>query len=271
MKTHLFKPLLALLTIGFFTDVASAAPKSNVKERGKIELSVALAPTADAPAGATASATITIDKPKFHKSATATLVLTTSGFLADSYGIDALLKDGVTSVHIGDFEVAAPATVDPVPDAPITFVIPETTDATLIASLSISNSTPAVIFEGDATETSINWQYLANVRVTGDVVAGASNGKGKGPKTKSPFGHLISQSAVKAGVETKRHFLWVAFGAPADTELTINVDGVEVGTVTSTGKGKVMFHEMPEEVVLRDVQLITLTDGTGAVVMKAQF
>jgi hypothetical protein len=93
----------------------------------------------------------------------------------------------------------------------------------------------------------------------------------KGAKSKRVSGHLISQSTVKGGVETKRHFLWVAFGAPADTELTINVDGVAVGTVTSTAKGKVMFHEMPESVVLRDVQSITLTDSLAAVVMQADF
>jgi hypothetical protein len=269
MKLHLYQPLLTILALGLLTGVSSAAPKSNVKERGKIEMAVAFEPTAATPTGVTASATITIDKPKFHKPATSTLTLTSSGFPAGDYGIDALLKDGTTAVHLGDFAVAPVATVDPVPDEPITFTIPETVDATLIASLSISDSATVLILEGEATATLENWQYLANVRITGDVEI--VNAKGKGPKVKGPSGHLISQSTIKAGVETKRHFLWVGFGAPAETELTINVDGEVVGTVTSTKKGKVMFHEMPEPVILRDVQLITLTDDSGAIVMKARF
>jgi hypothetical protein len=39
----------------------------------------------------------------------------------------------------------------------------------------------------------------------------------------------------------------------------------------STKQGKVMFHEMPETVVLRDMNLVTLTDALGAVVMQADF
>lgn len=270
MKLHRYQPLLAVLALGLLTGVASAAPKTKIKERGKITLDVALQPAAAAPAGATASATIAINKPKLNQRGTATLILTTSGLLTGDYGVDAVLKGGLAPVHIGDFNVPPPAVVDPVPFPPVSLAIPSDVDASLIASLTVSDSSPALIFEGDATVTSVDWQYLANVPVTGDVQAPGS-GKGKGPKVKAPFGHLISQSTVKAGVETKRHFLWVAHRAPADTELTINVDGVAVGTVTSTKNGKVMFHEMPEPVVLRDIQLITLTDGSGAIVMKAVF
>lgn len=264
------KPILSFLILGLLTAIASAGPKSNIKERGKIEMEATLAPTAAAPPGIAASVAISIEKAKFHKAATSTLTLTTSGFVAGNYGIDALLNDATTSVHLGDFAVAPVDPVNPVPDEPITLIIPGAMDATLIASISISDSTPAVILEGDTTATSVDWQYLANVPVTGPAPL-VNAGKVHGPRKKGPFGHLISQSTIKAGVETKRHFLWVAFGAPADTELTINVDGMVVGTVTSTAKGKVMFHEMPEPIILRDVESITLTDGSGVIVMQAAF
>jgi hypothetical protein len=270
MHLHTCKPLLVLLALGCFTGATTAAPKSHIKERGTIEMEVALEATVDAPAGVAASALITIHKPKFHRPATATLTLTTSGFPAGEYSIDALIKGGTTPVHVGDFAVAAVVPVDPAADEPITLTIPTTVDATLITNLTISDSSSIVLLEGDAVETSVNWGYLANVRVTAGelpLVRSASSVR----KWKRTFGHVISQSVVRDGVEKKRHFLWVAFGAPAETELTINVDGVAVGTVTSTKRGKVMFHEMPEPVVLRDVQLITLTDGLGAVVMKAEF
>ncbi len=187
----------------------------------------------------TASAAIVVSKPKFNQDATATLTLTTSGFPQGDYSLDGLLADGTTSVHLGDFTVGAVAPVNPAPDQPITFTLDGSVDAAQLASLSISDSTPKVILQGDVTETSVDWQYLANVQVTGP------NGqRGKPHSTNPVFGHVISQSFVKDSVEKTRHFLWVAFGAPASTELTINVDGVAVGTVTSTERGKVMFHEL---------------------------
>jgi hypothetical protein len=270
MKLHSLS--LAACALIFATAVASAAPKSQIKERGEIHLTATLQPAADAPAGVTATADIVIKKTKFNQAGTASLTLTTSGFLVGDYSIDGLLDPAAPPVHLGDFSVGAIDPVNPVPDEPITLAISSTIDATLLTSISISDSTPKVILEGEVTATAVNWMYLANVQVTGPAPVGtSSNGKAHGPKPKAARGHVISQSTVKNGVETKRHFLWVAFGAPANTELTINVDGVEVGTVTSTKNGKVMFHEMPADVVLRDVKLITLTDGDVALVMQAQF
>jgi hypothetical protein len=53
--------------------------------------------------------------------------------------------------------------------------------------------------------------------------------------------------------------------------LTLNVDGVAVGTIMSSKQGKVMIQEIPETVVLRDMKSVTLTDALGVVVMKADF
>ncbi len=55
------------------------------------------------------------------------------------------------------------------------------------------------------------------------------------------------------------------------SELNINVNGVAVATITSESNGKVMFADLPETVILRELDLVTITDALGAVVMQAQF
>ena len=269
MKTLLPSFTLAICALIFATGSASAAPKSHVKERGEIQLSAELLPAEGAATGATASAEIVIKKTKFNQPGTTSFTLTTSGLVAGEYSLDGLVGPEATLVHLADFVVDPVDPANPVADEPITVTLPADLDAALLTSLSISDSTPAVILEGDVIATSSNWTFLANVQVTGP--DGSIHGKKPGKKSGGVSGHVISQSTLKDGAETKRHFLWVAFGAPADTELTILADGLEVGTVTSTSSGKVMFHELSDEVELSTVSLITLTDGGGAVVMQAQF
>ena len=79
-----------------------------------------------------------------------------------------------------------------------------------------------------------DWDYIANVRVTGFDAAGSVGGA----KEKPVHGHAVSHSLTDNNWEHHRHFLWVAFGAPRDTELTVNVDGVS-RDVTTTSQGKV--------------------------------
>src|SRR5262249_11593974 len=144
MKIHLFSSVVALASLIIGSGSALAAPKSQVKERGEIHLSATLSATADAPAGATASAEVVIVKKKFKDAAVATLTLTTSGFPEGNYSVDGSLTNGSTPVHLGDFTVGPVATVNPAADAPITLTIPDTVDATLLVSLSISDSNSKV-------------------------------------------------------------------------------------------------------------------------------
>ena len=256
-----------LLVLGLLATPAAAAPKSRVKERGHLTLNVTLTATLDAPAGATGSGTIEVDKPKFKSAETASLSLTTSGLTTGTYSVDATLDDATTA-HLGDF--AVDTAVPPAAGGdPLVFAISDTLDTAKIASISVSNSTAIVMLQGEVVPGMATWKYIANVQVTAPEVLVTTNEHG--PKPKHVHGHIVSHSFVTDNVESHRHFVCVAFGAPKDTELTINVDGTPVGTVMSTKQGKVDLHDIAETVVLRDVELITLTDSLGAVIMEAKF
>jgi hypothetical protein len=264
MHSSLYPALLAAAMIALVTSPVSAAPKSHVKEKGSFTLTATLTATAAAPVGTTGNAEIEVTKEKFKSEATAELSLTTTGLAAGNYSVDATLTDATTA-HLGDFVVDGTVPPPATPE-PIVFALPATVDVASIASLSVSDAAAAVMLEGELAVGTINWKFIANVRVSGPEVLATD-----GPKPKKVRGHAVSHSFIKDSVETKRDFLWVAFGAPGETELTINVDGVAVGTVLSTKQGKVEFHEIAETVVLRDMKLITLTDALGAIVMQADF
>jgi hypothetical protein len=259
--------LSSLLLAGLLTTPLGAAPKSHVKEKGELTFTTALQATIDAPAGTTGSASIEVTKPKFKSVETATLSLTTTGLATGNYSVDATLDDATTA-HLGDFAVdtAAPPTAA---NQPIVFPIAETLDTARIASLSVSNATAIVMLQGEVVLGTATWKYIANVQVTAPEVVLTSDGHGAKPK--HVHGHIVSHSFITDNVEKQRHFRCVAFGAPKETELTINVDGTAVGTVVSTKQGKIDLHDIVETVVLRDVKLITITDALGAVVMQATF
>lgn len=266
MHPSLYSTLLtAAAAVALCASPVSAAPKSHVKERGHLTLTAALAATAAAPVGATGNATIEVTKEKYKSELGTDLKLTTSGLVAGNYSFDATLKDAST-IHIGDFVVDGTVPAPTTPE-PIEFVVPATVDVTNIASMSVSDATPTVLLQGDLVADNVTWKLIANVVVSAPEVILTTHG----PKPKKVHGHAVAHSFTTDNVETKRGFLWVAFGAPGDTELTINVDGVAVGTVMSEKNGKVMFEEMPATVVLRDMKSVTLTDSLGVVVMKADF
>jgi len=265
MHSTITTAFLAMAALGLVASPAIAAPKSHVKERGHLKLAATLAPPATAPSAASGTAEIEVDKPKFKSVETAELSLSVTGLTPGNYSVDAALKDA-SVVHLGDLAIDPSVPPGPTPEPPVVIMLPAGFDVSTIAKLTVSDSTPAIVLEGELVASEVTWKYIANVQVTGPETLLAKNSKGK-----KIHGHAIVHSFITDNVETKRGFLWVAFGAPGDTELTINVDGVAVGTVQSTKQGKVMFQSMPETVVIRDMKLVTVTDALGAVVMQAQF
>ena len=268
MHTYFRNSLLVLAALSLASNSAVAAPQSRVKERGSITVTATLAATLNAPAGAAGSAVIEVSKPKFRDVQTAELALTTTGLSAGSYSVDASLQD-LSTAHLGDLIVEAAVPGDDAGATPVVFVISAEVDPLKITTVRVSDSAAAVVLEGAATATVNDWKLIANVQVTGpESVATVEKG---GPKPKRVQGHALAKSFIKDGVETKRQFLWVAKGATAGSELTINVNGTAVATVTSAADGKVMFAELPETVVLRELDTVTLTDSAGTVVMQAEF
>ena len=148
------------------------------------------------------------------------------------------------------------------------------------------------VLRGEAQSSTTYWMFKANVKVTGPTVGverarlksrrppPIPKGKGKkpkkakkvkGPKAKKVHGHVLVQSLIIGDQEKKRKFLFNAHGAPANTELTLNVDGTPVETVTSSHKGKVMLKSLASSVRLAGISEITVTDAEGNVIMEAQF
>jgi hypothetical protein len=265
MRLFLFRSSVAVTAISLALSSLFAAPGSRVKEMGQLTVSFTLQATIMAPAGASGDAAIEVEKSKFKDDAAASLTLHANGLASGAYSVDAILKDA-TTVHIGDFSVNTTASGS---TGPIDMPIPAAIDSLDIFSLSISDGTANTLLEGDASVSVDNWKYIANVRVTGPIALTASPNAGS--KGKPVHGHAVSQSFTNNDMEHHRHFLWVAFGAPGDAELTINVDGVAVGTVMSTKQGKVMFKDLPATVLLPAIQRIEIADAAGAVVMQALF
>jgi len=255
--------LLAMTALGLATS-ASAAPKAGVKERGHLTITAALAPPATAPVGPSGTAEIAVEKAKYKSAETATLAITVTGLPSGTYSVDANLKDA-SVVHLGDLVVDATVPAPATP-TPVVLPLPAGFDVSTVATITVSDATPIVVLEGAVVPGDVTWKFIANVPVTAPEVLVAGDSKPKKVR-----GHVVAHSFITDNVENQRKFHWVASGAPGDSELTINVDGVAVGTVMSTAQGKVMFEGMPEPVVIRDMKLVTITDATGAIVMQAQF
>ena len=82
---------------------------------------------------------------------------------------------------------------------------------------------------------------------------------------------MVIQNRIEDGVENKRKFLLVAQGGTADTTYTINLDGVAVGSLTTTKNGKLMAKSLDGDFRLAGTHLVTITDGTSNVIAQADF
>ena len=256
---HLTSLVLAALSLAVLP--ASADQGTGVKLNTKTTLTVTLAPTAAAPVGASGSAEIRIKQKDAGQKARVKLTL--AGLAAGDYELDATLADA-SVVVIGAISVdsAGVPIEDGDEDGTVGIKVPDTIDASQIVSLALADATAVVILSGDTAVDSALVKFFANVSVTGPA--------GSTPPP-NVHGHVVAHSTVADGVETEREFLWVGFGAPHETELTINVDGVLVGTVTSSKHGKVKFTSLDATVNLATMSLITLTDAASVVIMQAQF
>jgi hypothetical protein len=149
------------------------------------------------------------------------------------------------------------------------------------------------VLRGEADSSATYWMFNANVKVTGPTTPivdedptveptepTKGNGKPKkpkkvkgpkGPKVKAVHGHVVVHALIIGDVEKKRKFLFNAQGAPANTVLTLNVDGVPVETFTSSHNGKVMIKSLDESIRVAGIREITITDADDVVIMEAHF
>jgi hypothetical protein len=245
----------------------AAVPYANVKQKCRVALSIALAPTAEAPVGATGSARIRIGTK--HDIQIARVELRVSGLPIGTYAVDAALQDS-TTVHLGSFAIEDGPTASTATKGDkegIEMAIPAEVDALRIASLAIADANAVVFLTGQSESSTAFMRYFANVPVTGPSDTTRTREERAGRRI---HGHALAHSLIVNDTERERHFLWVAFGAPPNTELTINVNGEPVGTVTSSEHGRVKFDELPG-VELPMLKLIVLKDAADHIVMQAEF
>ena len=261
---------LSLATAAALLSSAATADAKPTKQSSRVDIAFSLA----APDGSSSVASGTAEIQVRTKNTTqrARLKLEAEQLAAGSYSLDAALADA-SSIHLADVVVdpAAEGSDPAASTAELVLTLPADLDAISITNISLSDAEGLVVLSGSAVLNVAKLSYFANVRVTGSAPATASKTGGKTVKPKRVRGHVVSMSRVSNDVETKRFFHWVAFGAPADTELSIVVDEVAVGSVTSTSKGKVAFSGLPSEIVLPEVKNVRLIDATGVVVMEANF
>ncbi|HEX8311276.1 MAG TPA: hypothetical protein VF614_08170 [Chthoniobacteraceae bacterium] len=274
------KPLPLTLTLlaacGFLVQPASAAPQAKVREKATLSISFLLQESAVEGDTTVSSGTATLDATRKNGVETGTVNITVTGLAAGNYTVEGAKVDG-TSVELGSVTVAASADPAVATVGSLDSVMPAGVNVLDVESISIVDGTDAEVLSGVADATTTLWKYFANVPVTAPVVEPVVTeepvkGNGGAPKVKKVNGHVVAKSTIKDDEETKRQFLFVAKGAPANTTLTIVVDGEEIDEVVSTAQGKVMFNQdLIGDVVIQTIHNLSLVDENGVVVMVANF
>jgi hypothetical protein len=247
--------LIAFAALVALPSAADAFPRT--KEKAELAVSATLT-SADplSPASGSASLELTILD---GVQTVSPLEVVLTGVAPGSYTVDATKTSDGTSVLVGSVTVPA-AENDP------GLALPEGLDPLDIATVRVSDAT-GIVVSGVAEVSIVHWRFAANVPVKAPVTTTAPGE----PKPKKVHGHVLVHAKIVNDVEEKRKFLLVVKGGPADTELTINLDGVAAGTVLTTKNGKIKAKELPGTVQLAGVGTMTLTDAEGLVVAEADF
>jgi hypothetical protein len=274
MKKSYFPVVLAVA--GLFlgaADKASAFPRT--KEEAKLTINFDLtAPVGTAEPAPTGTATIDVTRIDGVEDASQ-LEITTSNLADGTYDVEAILKsdetDPPTPVLIGQITVAGATAIAPLDlPAAVKALDIETLNIVDPADPTIPTSTDVVVLSGTPTEDIEKWTYFANRPVTAaDSFAPTpgTNKHGKPTKVKPIHGHVLIQAKIVDNNETRRKFLLVAHNGPADTELTIRLDGVDAGTFTTTKNGKMMVKSLEGDFRLAGVHLMEIVDATTETVV----
>lgn len=247
-------PLFLSLLFSTFTPVAMGFPATH--EMADLTLTFALAPVDPL---STASGTANIHVTKLNGVETdGPLDLTLSGLADGSYTVEAVTKSDPAAPPVLIGSIVVSATPDPAAP-PLT--LPEGLSALDIATLTISDATPAVLLTGEPTEDITKWRFFANRPLVGVTPTT--------PAAKKLHGHVLIQAAIVENFEFRRKFLLVGHGLPAESALTVNLDGVAVGEVLTTKRGKAMLKSLDGDFPLAGTHHLTLTDIAGNTVAEA--
>jgi hypothetical protein len=267
-KIHLPIILAATGILLGAADPASAFPRT--KEHATLTITFDLtAPVVEPPAPTPATGTATVDVTRENGVETASdLTITTTNLAVGTYDVEAILKSDTAEppvpVLIGTITVSATATefALPLPDTVKALDI-ETLNVVLPADPLVVGSTPTIVLTGTPTEDIEKWTFFGNRPVTaaeGWAPVPGTKKNGKPQKVKRIHGHVLIQAKIFDNVEKRRKFLLVAHNGPADTTLTIRLDGVDAGTFTTTKNGKMMVKSLEGDFRLAGVHHLEIVD-----------
>jgi hypothetical protein len=259
---------VVLAAAGLFlgvADQASAFPRT--KEHAVLTINFTLtAPPVEPPPATPATGTATIDVTSENGVETASdLTITTTNLADGTYNVEAILKSDTAEppvpVLIGQITVAGTTPIAPLPlPATVKALDIETLNVVDPADPTVVGSVDTIVLTGTPTEDIEIWRFFGNRPVT--AAEGFVPEPGKHGKVKPIHGHVLIQARIVDNQETRRKFLLVAHNGPADTTLTIRLDGVDVGTFTTTKNGKMMTKSLEGDFRLAGVHKLEIVDAT---------
>ena len=242
---------------------------------------IILTATTNAPAGATGKAELEAEDE--DGVTTATLQIETQGLLAGTYTVNVTRTSDGSSVTLGTFDVTASSNDDQQADdnmdddnqgddndqgedeGDVEFgtdtglPLPADLNPMDIASVSISDGDGNVVLTGDFMNVAATMKafFKAKVAVTGGIGAPGASGLAK------------VQSKTKRGVKVS-HFNLNAKGLSPNATLTIRINGVELGTVTTDRHGKLHMKTLPEGIEAESLIHMEFNepDGTNALTIS---
>jgi hypothetical protein len=238
----------------------------NGEERGgdiigteHLEQAAALIPTTAAPAGTKGFANIEADDD--HGLSTGALNIQTSGLADGTYTVSVTSLATGSSTVLGTLSLPLPTGEDNEKFGDGSALpFPAGFNPLDIASVQVSDSTGTVLLAGDFSTPAGGASSFITAKVS--VTPGAAAPAVRGTST---LATRVSRRVVR------QQFRLTATGAPANTVLTMKVNGVSGGKVKTNRKGAISIKKLPKGVAAHKVTSVTLQNAQGNNVLSVRY
>ncbi|MGD0017239.1 MAG: hypothetical protein ABSC38_06975 [Verrucomicrobiia bacterium] len=233
---------------------------------------IVLTSTTNAPDGAMGRAGMEIESNKAGTTNTATLEVEASGLLVGTYTVS-IIDVATNAYTLGMFDVSVHTNRcdKPQPQCVMVwtntcafgeaeFSLPTDLDPTSVVTVTVSDTHGLVDLTGDFTNPTKPAPCTFNTVV---------------PLTPGPSGTHVAGSAqlsikILKG-KTHAKFSLTASGVPANTKMSLVVNGTTVGTIKSNRHGSVTLKKLPKNTDLTGLTSVQAEDNSGQVVFSASF